>query len=283
MEAIRFHYDIGVDFFRLWLDPTLTYSAGRWSEAHDNSPRQRCLHDAQTAKLDFHLRSVGARKHDRILDVGCGWGGMLARAVREYGVARADGLTLSSDQFAHVRSMAMPGVRVHLQSYESFRPSVKYSSIVSVGAFEHFAQPGATRSQKVATYTGFFERAASWLEPQGKLSLQTITWGNVDRRKTLGLLPQDIFPESDVPFADEVFESARGAFDVIYFEERSQDYIWTLRGWLQNIERNRTGIERLVGVDGFEWYRRYMRRAIVGFERDRMRMIRAVFRRRSGR
>jgi cyclopropane-fatty-acyl-phospholipid synthase len=275
--AIRHHYDVGVDFFRLWLDPSLTYSAARWRDPVSGTAVAATLAEAQIRKLDFHLAAAGIGPGSRLLDVGCGWGSLLERALSRFGAASACGLTLSRDQFAHVQSLGRTGLTVHLESYEAFASETAFSGIVSVGAFEHFARPGLDRARKVAIYTGFFERMHDMLEAGGRLSLQTIAWGRIGRDETLKLLPQDIFPESDVPFLDEILEAAADHFRILYLEESAQDYIDTLRAWQQRIHCQRAAIEAAVGTEGFTYYDRYMRRAIAGFERRRMLLFRLVF------
>jgi cyclopropane fatty-acyl-phospholipid synthase-like methyltransferase len=98
-----------------------------------------------------------------LLDVGCGWGSMLRRAVEHYGVAAATGLTLSTDQHNHLRALDLPGVEVLLENYEDYRPAAKFSGIVAVGAFEHFSRAGLSAAEKVAIYRRFFERCRGWL------------------------------------------------------------------------------------------------------------------------
>ena len=184
-EAISYHYDAGTEFYRLWLDRSLTYSAARWGDRRQD-PRQVAISPvslelAQEAKLDFHLKAVAVEPGDSLLDVGCGWGSMLRRAVEHYDVAAAIGLTLSTDQYNHVRALDLPGVEVRLENYEDYRPAGKFAGIVSVGALEHFTRPGLSAAGKITIYRRFFERCRDWLNPGARLSLQCVTWGNVPR------------------------------------------------------------------------------------------------------
>ena len=215
-QAISQHYDVGTEFYRLWLDRHLTYSAARWGDPRQAGDSQVSLELAQEAKLDFHLAAVGIGPGDNLLDIGCGWGSMLRRAAEQYGVAHATGLTLSTDQYNHVRRLDLPGVEVRLQSYEDYQPARPFSGIVSVGAFEHFTRPGLSAAEKVAIYRRFFERCHGWLRRDAVLSLQTITWGCVARARTSALLAQDVFPETDPPYIIDVLEASDGFFEPIY-------------------------------------------------------------------
>jgi cyclopropane-fatty-acyl-phospholipid synthase len=274
-EAIRYHYDVGNDFFRLWLDPRLVYSAARWN---DTEQPAASLEEAQESKLDFHLRAVDAASCRRLLDVGCGWGALLHRATTVYGVEQALGLTLSSEQAKFIEQSRWPGVAVNVVGYQSFELDVPVDGIVSIGAFEHFAKPGLSPKQKIATYAGFFRNCHRWLKPGGRLSLQTICWGGVQRDSCGALLPLDIFPESDIPFASEVLEAANDRFELVATENGREDYILTLQEWLSRLHLKREEIlADFGGKDTFEFYDRYLRRAIAGFRRQRMTLLRFAF------
>ena len=277
-EAIKYHYDVGNDFFRLWLDPRLVYSAARWN---DPDRPAASLEQAQEFKLDFHLRSVEAGSCRRLLDVGCGWGALLHRATSVYGVEQAVGLTLSPEQAKFIEHSRWPGVAVRVVGYQSFEPDAQVDGIVSIGAFEHFAKPDLSPEQKISIYAGFFRKCHRWLRPGGRLSLQTICWGGVQRDSCGALLPLDIFPESDIPFASEVLEAANDWFELVATENGREDYILTLQEWLSRLHLRREEIlADFGGKDTFEFYDRYLRRAIAGFRRQRMTLLRFVFVRR---
>lgn len=282
VEAISCHYDVGTEFYRLWLDRDLTYSAARWSDPRQvavSSVSPVSLELAQEAKLDFHLRAVGVGPGDSLLDVGCGWGSMLRRAVEQYGVAAATGLTLSTDQYNHLRALDLPGVEVRLENYEDYRPAGKFSGIVSVGAFEHFTRPGLSAAEKVAVYRRFFERCHGWLDRGARLSLQTITWGNVPRDKTGFLMAQDVFPETDPPYVADVLEASANTFEPIYMENCRSDYVRTLQVWLERLRARQREIEAMTRAGTFDFYERYLRRSIYGFKRKQFQLCRFVYQR----
>lgn len=279
-QAIRYHYDFGTEFFRLWLDPDLVYSAARWTQPIGVSAARATLEEAQAAKLDFHLNAVRAGKDSRILDIGCGWGAMMRRAIEHFEVAQASGLTLSEDQFRHVAGLDLPRTDVRLENYEAFQPDRSYTGIVCVGAMEHFARPGYDTETKIQAYRGFFARCRQWLANYGMLSIQSICWGAVPRAKNVALLPLDIFPESDLPYLNELLEAAAPNFELKYVENGRLDYIMTLYEWLHRLRAQKTIIiERFGGEPVYDYYERYLRRAIAGFERKRMTLYRLVLQR----
>ena len=272
-EAIRFHYDVGNEFFKLWLDPEMVYSAGRWRGVST-------LAEAQLAKLDYHLSAIDCGPGSRILDIGCGWGALLRRAVSRYDAARAVGLTLSNAQLESVRESDNPRIEAELVSYVNYAPNERFTGIVSVGAFEHFAKRMLGDEERHFVYKGFFDRCHSWLERARRLSLQTIAWGNVDSGRRFDLLPLDIFPESDLPTPVDILRASERKFQLTYVEEGRQDYIQTLRAWLTALRAKEEEIvQHTDSREKFTYYERYLRRAIAGFERRRMLLHRFLFKR----
>src|SRR6478752_237678 len=140
-EEVQAHYDLSDDFFRLFLDPTMTYSCAYFDRRRDIT-----LEEAQLAKMDLSLAKLGLRSGMTLLDVGCGWGGTMRRAIEKYDV-NVIGLTLSKNQAAHVQKTfdAMDTARsrrVLLHGWEEFDEPV--DRIVSIGAFESTSGMTAT-------------------------------------------------------------------------------------------------------------------------------------------
>jgi cyclopropane-fatty-acyl-phospholipid synthase len=278
-EAIQFHYDVGTEFFRTWLGDELVYSAARWRDPLTNEVRATTLERAQTEKLDFHLRAIRANDASTLLDVGCGWGGLIRRAISAYGVKRAIGATLSAEQFTFIRDQNLPRTRVHLQSYETLALDEPVNGIVSIGAFEHFAKPGLSREAKIAIYRNFFDRCRKLLEPGSRVSLQSIFWQTVERRHTTEIVPSWVFPESDLPYLDEILEATHRRFRTVYLETSEEDYSRTLREWLKRLRHAHKTSPHLIDEEKFLFHEDYLRRCIVGFARHRISLARIVFER----
>ncbi len=263
-EAIQFHYDLGNDFYSLWLDETLSYSAALWQEGDD-------LASAQVRKLDWHVDQSGARGARRVLDVGCGWGGILRRLVSDAGVAEAVGLTLSQAQARHVGGLALPGVEVRLESWAQHEPRAPYDAIISIGAFEHFARVESSEAERLAAYRDFFTRCRSWLRPHGRLSLQTFAYGGLraraDVQQTAGtrFLAAEIFPETDPPRLADVALACDRLFEVVLLRNDRRDYARTCREWLRRLRAAREAVVALVGEESFKRYERYLALSQLGF------------------
>ncbi|MDH3193798.1 MAG: cyclopropane-fatty-acyl-phospholipid synthase family protein, partial [Acidimicrobiia bacterium] len=132
-SAIQHHYDVGNDFYSLFLDESMVYSCAYFLD--EDEP----LGNAQRRKLDLVCRKLGLRKGDRFLDVGCGWGALVVHAAERYGV-QATGITLSSEQAAYARDLARRrglGARVEILEIDYRELSGTYEAVASVGMFEH--------------------------------------------------------------------------------------------------------------------------------------------------
>src|SRR5690606_14782704 len=134
-EAVRSHYDVGNDFYSLWLDGSLVYSCAYFPGGGED------LETAQRAKLDLLCRKLRLSPGERLLDIGCGWGGLIRHAAANYGV-EALGVTLSERQAALARErIRADGLerrcRVEVRDYRDFAPGVTFDKVVSVGMFEH--------------------------------------------------------------------------------------------------------------------------------------------------
>ncbi|WP_242623189.1 class I SAM-dependent methyltransferase [Pseudonocardia sediminis] len=267
--AIRHHYDVGNAFYALWLDDSLSYSCAMPSGPSDT------LGAAQERKLAFHLDAVGAGDAESILDVGCGWGAVLARASAR-GVSRSVGLTLSDEQADLVGDLGCPGVEVRRESWTDHDPAARYDGVVSVGAFEHFASPADPPEEKIRIYRRFFARCHGWLAGGGTLSLQTIAYANMDRAHASGFMQQEIFRDADLPTLAEITAAADGLFEIRSVRNDRLDYAWTCEQWAGRLRARRGEAVDLVGPDVVARYERYLRMSALGFRMGKICLLRIV-------
>ena len=274
-QAIEHHYDVGRDFFRLWLDARMVYSCALWPADIDDD-----LERAQLAKLEWHATSAQVDGASRVLDVGCGWGAMMGYLVAERQVRHVTGLTLSGDQFAAVPSSDQ--MTVLLEDWRDHRPLAPYDAIVSIGAFEHFARHDLSRAQRRAVYGSFFDRCALWLRDGGRLSLQSIAYEDFDplTGPVSSFFSEEIFPESALPQLSDIVEAAEGRFRLVAFRNDPEHYACTLRLWQDRLEANDAEACELVGRETYRRYLRYLRVARAMFERRLCTLYRMVFERR---
>jgi cyclopropane-fatty-acyl-phospholipid synthase len=274
--AIEYHYDVGRDFYRLWLGDRLVYSCALWAGELDDD-----LEAAQTAKLDWHATGARADGVARALDIGCGWGAMIAYLSGQRHVGHVTGLTLSSDQASATPSSDR--VEVRLEDWRDHEPTSPYDAIISIGAFEHFSRPDLARSDRRAIYGSFFDRCAGWLNEGGRLSLQTIGWEDFDPGKEEGtsFFKDEIFPDSALPQLSDIVEASEEKFRLIAFRSDPDQYARTLRIWQQRLEANKAQALEIVGNDTYRRYLRYLRISRAMFERRDCTLFRLGFERRA--
>ena len=230
-DDVQAHYDLSDEFFRLFLDPTQTYSCA-YFERDDMT-----LEEAQIAKIDLALGKLGLRPGMTLLDVGCGWGATMMRAVERYDV-NVIGLTLSKNQANHVEQLFAKSdsprtKRVLLQGWEQFDEPV--DRIVSIGAFEHFGHE---------RYDAFFTLAHRLLPDDGIMLLHTITGLHPLEMKERGLpltfefarfvkfIVTEIFPGGRLPSIPMVQERATAnGFNITRVQSLQPHYAKTLDIW----------------------------------------------------
>ncbi|MBF6338583.1 class I SAM-dependent methyltransferase [Nocardia abscessus] len=268
--AIRHHYDAGNDFYRLWLDSSLSYSCALRASGDDT------LETAQERKLRFHLDAIGAESAAAVLDIGCGWGAILQRLSRQHAVERSVGLTLSPEQAEFVRTLDLPGVEVLLENWTHFEPDTRFDGIISIGAFEHFARPEDSPAEKIRIYREFFTRCRGWLTDDGLLSLQTIAYANMGREQASTFMQREIFPDADLPTLAEIAAAAEGIFEIRSLTNGRLDYAWTCEQWARRLRANRAEAVGIVGADVVARYERYLKLSAFGFRMGKIGLLRLV-------
>ena len=274
-QAVQHHYDLGNDFFALWLDPTRTYSCALWQGDED-------LQQAQLNKIDWILDRAGADGVASLLDVGCGWGALLRRATERHRAERAVGLSLSAAQVAWIAAQRWPRLDARLESWMDHVPDAPYGAIVSVGAFEHFARLDQTPAQKRAGYRDFFGFCHRVLAPGGRLALQTIIYGNADRSKFSPFFADKVFPESDLPHLHEIESACAGLFEVEALRRDREHYARTARAWRSALRARRAEATARVGAEQVADYEKYLGLLVVGFHTGSMDLARLGLRRVDG-
>lgn len=270
--AVRHHYDVGNEFYRLWLDRSLTYSCAMRGDDADT------LETAQQRKLEYHLQAIGAGPGQRVLDIGCGWGSILRVLSETHGVERAVGLTLSETQAAHIRSRRHPAVEVRTEDWARYEPETGFDGIISIGAFEHFAAPDDEPSERLRRYREFFVRCRTWLNPGGVLSLQTIAYANMSRADASRFMQQEIFPEADLPTLTEIATAAEGVLELRSLRNDRLDYAWTCEQWAARLRAHRDAAVDLVGPDTVARYLHYLKLSALGFRMGKIGLFRMVLR-----
>ncbi len=255
---IAAHYDLGNDFYGLWLDPSMTYSSAVF-ERFDES-----LQEAQARKYRRIAQALELCAEDRVLEIGCGWGGFAELAAREYG-CRIVCLTLSQEQADYARKrIAQAGlsdkVDIRIQDYRDAEGT--FDKIVSIEMFEAVGE---------ANWRTFFGVLRRCLSPRGRASVQTITIDEAyfdNYRRTPDFIQRYIFPGGMLP-SPTAFDAALSAqglsiSDVFYF---GRSYAETLRRWDAAFQNSWPAIERFGFDERFRrMWRYYLAYCEVGFD-----------------
>lgn len=264
LAAVRFHYDVGNDFYALWLDRRLVYSC-----AYFETPATS-IDAAQEAKLDLICRKLRLEPGMRLLDIGCGWGSLVAFAAERYGV-EATGITLSAAQAESAdadigRRGLEDRARVMVRDYRDLDGLGPFDAVASVGMFEHVGR------ERLAEY---FAAALTALRSGGLFlnhGIATTATGGLVGRRWLrfgdgGFLGRYVFPDGELVSVEDAVGFARGAgFELLDVQSLRPHYALTLRAWVERLEGSAADARALVGEEVYRTWRLYMAAARGGFE-----------------
>ncbi len=266
-EAVTYHYNVSSDFYALWLDRRMVYSCAYFVSGEED------IDTAQTNKLEYICRKLRLRPGERLLDVGCGWGGLILYAAEKFGV-HACGITLSKPQAALARGriqQAGLGDRCEVQvcDYRDFPGSAAYDKIVSVGMFEHV---GESRLPQ------YFQQAFALLKPGGVFLNHGIAVSATYRRMGPSFIEKYVFPDGQVvPLGTTVRVAEASGFEVRDIESLREHYAETLRHWVHRLEARAAEAKRLTHETAYRVWRIYMAGSAHGFARGRVNIYQVLF------
>jgi len=226
-EEVTFHYDLGNDFYKLWLDDTMSYSCAYFKNENDT------LYDAQMNKIHHLLRKLNLKEGQSLLDIGCGWGALLIEAAKKYKV-KGLGITLSEEQYKKFKDRIVEEnlqeyLDVKLMDYRELEKSgLSFDRIVSVGMLEHVGR---------TNYELFMKNVSSVLKKEGVFVLHYIS----GRTESEGdaWMRKYIFPGGVIPSLREIISLASDyKFNTLDVENLRMHYTKTLLEWAKNFENN---------------------------------------------
>ena len=253
--AVTHHYDVSNAFYGIVLGPSMTYSCALWERPGVT------LEQAQTAKYELVARKLGLRPGMRLLDVGCGWGGMALHAASRYGV-HVVGITLSEPQASYATAAARRAglagrVTFRVQDYRDVRDG-PFDAISSIGMVEHV---GAAR------LPGYAGRLFGLLRPGGRLLNHGIASPGEAVFRPNPFVARYVFPDGELTEVGRVVSVLhRAGFEVRHVEGLREHYPLTLRAWVRNLEDRWDDAVREVGANRARVWRLYMAGAALGFE-----------------
>jgi cyclopropane-fatty-acyl-phospholipid synthase len=255
-RAVRHHYDVSNEFFKLFLDEQLVYSCAIFSRGATT------LEQAQREKLDLVCRKLALKEGERLLDVGCGWGAFVMHAARRYGV-EAVGITLSEPQARLARERIAQAdlsgsVEVRVADYRDLEGE-RYDAIASIGMVEHVG------SAQIDVYAA---KLASLLGPGGRLLNHGIARLRHGLPEEAGAFTQRyVFPDGvPLQLSRVLLALERAGFATEHVEGFQRDYYDTLTEWIRRLDANAARAEQLVGAERLRVWRLYLRGARRGFQ-----------------
>ena len=266
--AISHHYDVSNAFYRLVLGPSLTYSCAVWHDPDDT------LEAAQANKYELICRKLDLKPGERLLDVGCGWGGMVMHAAQHHGV-NAVGVTISRQQAELAeKRVAEAGlsdqVQIRVQDYRDVADG-PYDGISSIGMFEHVGEA------RLAEYFGCLRRL---VRPEGRLLNHGISRPARNEKARLprrSFINRYVFPDGELHEVGRVISITQDAgFEVRHVESLREHYALTLRRWVANLEEHWDEAVAEVGAPRARVWRLYMAGSAVNFEAGRTQVHQAL-------
>ena len=276
---IRFHYDVGNDFYELWLDPNMLYTCAYYRKESDD------LATAQINKLTHICRKLRLQPGERLLDIGCGWGGLVMHAAENYGV-QATGITLSAAQAEWAQQRIVEKglgdrCRIEVMDFRDLPASERFDKISSVGVTEHVPE-----NRQPAYFAHVFQA----LEPGGLfLNHCEVSTRAARRTRSLGerfsrwlwkrdqFIDKYVFPDAKlVPLATVIRSAESVGFEVRDVESLREHYMMTLRAWVRGLERRKVEAIKLVGERTYRVWRLYMSAGAFGFRNAGLNIVQTL-------
>ncbi|MFT3872285.1 MAG: class I SAM-dependent methyltransferase [Nocardioides sp.] len=260
-SAISHHYDVSNRFYEMVLGPSMTYTCAVFPT------KDATLEEAQTYKYDLVARKLDLKSGERLLDVGCGWGGMVRHAAKEYGV-RALGVTLSLQQAQWAKEAID---REGLGDLAEVR-HLDYRDVMESG-FDAVSSIGLTEHIGVRNYPSYFGFLRDRLRPEGRLLNHCITRPHNQDQDTGAFIDRYVFPDGELTGSGRIISAAQDVgFEVMHEENFRRHYAMTLAGWCHNLQENWDECVAEVGEGTARVWGLYMAGSRLGFERNNIQL-----------
>jgi cyclopropane-fatty-acyl-phospholipid synthase len=269
-EAVRYHYDVGNEFYKLWLDKRMIYSCAHYGSQNST------LDLAQEEKLDLICRKLQLNEGDRLLDIGCGWAGLICHAAHKYG-AIAHGITLSEAQLEFCRQkIEEEGLSKHatveLLHYKDLPQNIKYDKIASIEMIEQVG---------FINYPAYFGNILRCLNTGGLFLCQAITTIKNRAQQDLAekFIADYIFPDGELANLPKTLAEAKDAgWEIVDIESWRPHYARTLREWARRLEQVSAEAAALVGKQRVRLWHLYLIGCALSYESNRLGLYQLLFR-----
>lgn len=268
--AIQHHYDVGDEFYQLWLDPWMVYSCAHFDHF------EMSLAQAQERKLNLSCRKLKLEPGETLLDIGCGWGAMLRWAAKYYGI-QGYGITLSKKQVEYNQKRIHEEgldkqLEVKLLDYRDLPKTETFDKIVSIGMIEHVG---------LKQYSSYFQKAAQSLKPGGLFLNHGITSTDKWNGSSVGerFINRYIFPDGELIQLTRMLRAAEKArWEVVDVDNWRPHYALTLRRWAYHLAQAKTAAVKLIGERLYNIWQLYLIGCAIGFESNQMGIYQTLLR-----
>lgn len=277
--AVRYHYDVGNEFYALWLDARMVYSCAYFQREDDD------LETAQKAKLEHICRKLRLKPGERLLDIGCGWGGLVQYAAARYGV-QALGITLSERQAALARSRIVAAglserCQIEVRDYRDLTNEAPFDKVVSVGMFEHVGRaqlPAYFAAAYRLTRPGGLFLNHGIAAPASEVLAPRQGWLMARLWKSGAFIQRYVFPDGELrPPREAIQQAELAGFETRDVESLREHYAMTLRHWIRRLEARHKEAVQLVGEPTYRVWRLYLSASANGFASGKLALIQALF------
>lgn len=265
--AVTYHYDTSNDFFKLWLDKNMIYSCAYFKDGNED------IDVAQLNKMDLICRKLRLKEGEKLLDIGCGWGGLAIYAAQNYGI-EVYGITLSKQQadLANERikeSGSSDKVTVEIKDYREIEENQQFDKIVSVGMFEHVG-----RVKQIE----YFNKAMKLLKPGGVFLNHGIGEDiEFNKRKGPSFTQKYVFPDGELlPISDTSKYAEEAGFEIRDIESLREHYALTLREWVKRLQANKDKAIAATNDVTYRIWKLFMTGSAEGFESGRLHLYQSL-------
>ena len=236
-DDIEKHYDVGNDFYEMCLDEKyLGYTCGVWDKATTNEQSQK-------DKFERLCHYANVKEGSNVLDVGCGWGGVMKFVSEKYPTAHVHGLTLSTKQIDYIDSLKLTSNSVELRAWQNYSPPEhKFDAITCIGCLEHFATyEDSAEGRQRDIYKNFFDWCLSVTTPEAQIGLQTIVMTRMPSNLTElrdSWLVHEVFPGSALSSISDIQAAIVDKYEISKVSRIGLDYVQTLKEWDIKLQSN---------------------------------------------
>lgn len=264
-DDIEKHYDVGNDFYEMCLDEKyLGYTCGVWDKATTNEQSQK-------DKFERLCHYANVKEGSNVLDVGCGWGGVMKFVSEKYPTAHVHGLTLSTKQIDYIDSLKLTSNSVELRAWQNYSPPEhKFDAITCIGCLEHFATyEDSAEGRQRDIYKNFFDWCLSVTTPEAQIGLQTIVMTRMPSNLTElrdSWLVHEVFPGSALSSISDIQAAIVDKYEISKVSRIGLDYVQTLKEWDIKLQSNKDLIIARYSEELYELYHNYFNAASRCFE-----------------